>query len=106
LIEKPNITASELWADSILTTLNFKQLVGQTLMIPAWSRSITADPIVLSAIEKQEVGGIIFFQGSPLSQAYLQNYYQQSPNYCLPDYLECDCLQTFRQSGSGSNSAH
>ncbi len=78
LIEKPNLNNSEKWADSILKTLNFKQLVGQTLMIPAWSRNIAADPVVLSAIEKQEVGGIIFFQGSPLSQAYLQNFYQQS----------------------------
>lgn len=75
---KPAFALSEKWADSILKTLNFKQLVGQTLMVPAWSRNSTIDPIVLSAIEKQEVGGIIFFQGSPYTQAYQQNFYQQS----------------------------
>lgn len=75
---KPALALSEKWADSILKTLNFKQLVGQTLMVPAWSRNSTIDPIVLSAIEKQEVGGIIFFQGSPYTQAYQQNFYQQS----------------------------
>ena len=58
---KPALKMSENWADSILKTLNFKQLVGQTLMVPAWSKTNTIDPIVLSAIEKQEVGGIIFY---------------------------------------------
>ena len=75
---KPALALSEKWADSILKTLNFKQLVGQTLMVPAWSKTNTIDPIVLSAIEKQEVGGIIFFQGSPYTQAYQHNFYQQS----------------------------
>ncbi len=74
----PSLKASERWADSLLSTLNFKQLIGQTLMIPAWSRSLKSDSIVTKAIQNQEVGGIIFFQGSPYAQAYLQNFYQQS----------------------------
>ena len=75
--EFPSFNASQKWADSLLKTLSFKQMVGQTLMIPAWSRSLKTDTNIIKAIKNQEVGGIIFFQGSPYAQAYLQNYYQQ-----------------------------
>ncbi len=84
----PSLSNSQKWADSVLKTLNFKQLVGQTLMIPAWSRSIKVDTIISKAIQNQEVGGIIFFQGSPYAQAYLQNFYQQSSK--LPLLISID----------------
>lgn len=66
--------------------LTFRQQVAQTLMVPAWSREARAEETIdsidyqkklLYQIRDCGVGGIIFFQGSPLNQVYLTNYFQQ-----------------------------
>lgn len=68
---------SEIWADSLLKTLTFKQMLGQTMMVPAWTRNAEIDPVVLSQIRDWEVGGIIFFQGTAVNQSMALNFYQQ-----------------------------
>ena len=66
------------WSDSVLKTLNLKECIAQTMMIPAWSNK-GAEHIaqVEELVASYRVGGIIFFQGDPLSQVYLTNYFQQ-----------------------------
>ena len=74
------------FAEKLAASLTFKQQLAQTLMVPAWSREALIDEPLDSAkfqksllyqIRELGVGGIIFFQGSPLNEIYQTNYYQQ-----------------------------
>ena len=71
-IEKP-------WIDSLMSALTVEEKIGQLIMIPAYSNqreSSYRDVELL--IEKYHVGGIVFFQGSPLKQLELTNRYQKA----------------------------
>jgi len=70
-------TAAHHWADSLLQQLSLPRMAAQTLMMAAWSRDRAVRPELLQNVEKYGIGGIIFFQGHPLDQAYLTNFYQQ-----------------------------
>jgi len=72
----PSVTAQK-WADSLLKTMSLERMAAQTLMMPAWSRDRSIRPDLLKNVEELGIGGIIFFQGHPLDQAYLSNFYQQ-----------------------------
>jgi len=65
------------WVDSIMKKLTFKQMVAQTLMIPVWTRTPELDNKVIYAVEKLEVGSLIFFQGTPTTHLHAVNFYQQ-----------------------------
>ena len=74
------------FAEKLTATLTFKQQLAQTLMVPAWSRE-TAIEVPLDSLKYQKtllyqikelgVGGVIFFQGNPLSELYQTNFFQQ-----------------------------
>ena len=74
-------------ANTLVAKMPFREQVAQMLMVPAWTReNKTIDLIdstegdsfnLLYQIRKLGVGGILFFQGHPLTQTYLYNYYQQ-----------------------------
>ena len=36
--EYPNVKQSQTWADSVLRSLSFEQLIAQKLMVPVWTR--------------------------------------------------------------------
>ena len=66
------------WGDSLLSTLSLREQIGQMMMIAAWSNKGNEHiQDVENLIRKYHVGGICFFQGHPLKQAYQTNYYQQ-----------------------------
>lgn len=66
-----------LWADSLLHTLTLDQKVGQLFVVSAYSNQKETDYQKLQdQISKYNLGGLIFFQGSPLQQAILTNRYQ------------------------------
>lgn len=66
------------WGDSILATLTLREQIGQMMMIAAWSnKGFEHTNDVETLIRRYNIGGICFFQGHPLKQAYLTNYYQQ-----------------------------
>lgn len=69
--------ASRQWADSVFSTLSYKQRIGQLFMIEAFSNK-DANHVkqVAALIDSFDVGGLIFFQGGPMRQANLTNYYQ------------------------------
>ena len=71
--------AQSSWADSTLNTMSLDEKIGQLIMVAAYSNKDSVYENHLGAtIEKHHIGGIIFFQGSPLSQALMTNTYQQS----------------------------
>lgn len=69
--------SAKAWVDSVFHTLNKEEKIAQLIMIRAHS-NLGPDHIaqVTELIQKYNVGGLIFFQGGPIRQANLTNYYQ------------------------------
>ncbi len=68
----------EQWVDSVFNSLNEREKIGQLLMIRAHSNKTKAyHEMVARIIRQQKVGGLCFFQGGPLRQVDLVNYYQK-----------------------------
>ncbi|MCB0474320.1 MAG: serine hydrolase [Flavobacteriaceae bacterium] len=66
------------WVDSIIKNMSLDQKIGQLLMIDTYSNRDAKHMADIDwMIQKYEVGGIIFFQGTPAKQLELTNHYQQ-----------------------------
>jgi beta-N-acetylhexosaminidase len=65
------------WVDSVFKSLNDDQKIAQLMVIRAHS-NLGADHVakVVNDISKYNVGALCFFQGGPIRQANLTNYYQ------------------------------
>ncbi|MGH2553712.1 MAG: glycoside hydrolase family 3 N-terminal domain-containing protein, partial [Chitinophagaceae bacterium] len=70
------LTATQ-WTDSVFNSLNDDQKIAQLMVIRAHS-NLGADHVakVVNDIKKYNVGALCFFQGGPVRQANLTNYYQ------------------------------
>ncbi len=67
----------KLWVDSVLNSLSIEERIAQMIMISSRTTSSKTDlDSVVSLIKRYNVGGVIFFKGSPVSQAIITNYYQ------------------------------
>ncbi|MCH7402856.1 glycoside hydrolase family 3 N-terminal domain-containing protein [Belliella kenyensis] len=67
-----------IWVDSVFNTMNFEQRLGQLFMVAAYSnKGEQHKQEIAKLISEQQLGGVIFFQGGPVRQAHLTNYYQQ-----------------------------
>jgi beta-N-acetylhexosaminidase len=65
------------WVDSEFYSMTPDQRIGQLFMVAAFSNSKYPERVKLAAlIAKYNIGGLIFFQGGPVRQAKLTNYYQ------------------------------
>ena len=77
------------WADSIYNKMSLEEKIGQLFMIAAYSNK---DSVHLkkidSLIQNQKVGGVIFFQGSPVRQAQLTNHFQSKTK--VPLFIAID----------------
>ena len=69
--------SSAQWVDSVFNSLTPEQRIAQLMVIRAHS-NLGADHIakVVSDIQQYNVGALCFFQGGPVRQANLTNYYQ------------------------------
>lgn len=66
------------WGDSLLKTMTLREQIAQMMMVAAWSNKGPEHVAeVEELISRYRIGGLCFFQGHPLKQAYLTNYYQQ-----------------------------
>lgn len=73
----PIISAADHWADSVLQTLSPDERLAQLFMVAAYSNKSLAEQASLTElIKKYNIGGLIFFQGGPLTQAKYTNYWQ------------------------------
>ncbi|HEX8356913.1 MAG TPA: glycoside hydrolase family 3 N-terminal domain-containing protein, partial [Segetibacter sp.] len=71
-----NLPANE-WVDSVFKSLNRKEKIAQLMVIRAHSNLGEAHiASVTEQIKKYKVGGLCFFQGGPVRQAALTNFYQ------------------------------
>lgn len=74
VIESP---AARKWADSVLSTLTYQEKLGQLFMVDAFSNKDQLHVQKIAAlVDSFHIGGLIFFQGGPVRQAELTNYYQ------------------------------
>jgi len=66
------------WVDSVYKSLSKDQRIAQLIIVRAHSNK-GADHVaaVANDIKKYNVGALCFFQGGPIRQANLTNYYQQ-----------------------------
>lgn len=65
------------WVDSLLHTMTVDEKIGQLFMVAGYTNEKMNMTEIVSEISKYKIGGICFFQGGPVKQAMLTNYYQQ-----------------------------
>ncbi len=71
------VKARDKWVDSIFNKLNDQQRIAQLFMVAAYSnRDEKHKEEIVNLIAEYEIGGLIFFQGTPTKQAQLTNDYQ------------------------------
>jgi beta-N-acetylhexosaminidase len=77
------------WVDSVFNSQTFEQRLGQLFMVAAYSnKDERHKQEIAKLIQEQQLGGLIFFQGGPLRQAHLTNYYQSISK--VPLYIAMD----------------
>jgi beta-glucosidase-like glycosyl hydrolase/CubicO group peptidase (beta-lactamase class C family) len=65
------------WARDVMRDLTPEEKIGQLFMVAAYSnRGAEHVEQIANLIDKYHIGGLIFFQGGPVRQAKLTNYYQ------------------------------
>src|SRR5687768_9978020 len=66
------------WVDSVFRTLDLDGKIGQVLMVPAnsYSDQQTLEKLA-GQIKKFRIGGVVFTQGGPVSQAHATNFLQR-----------------------------
>lgn len=75
VIADPTLTTK--WVDSVYQSLTLEEKIGQLFMVAAYSnKSETENHKIDDLITKNNVGGLIFFQGGPIRQAKLTNRFQ------------------------------
>ncbi len=66
------------WVDSVLKSMTPEERIAQLIMVAAFSnRDSVHENEIVRMIEKQKIGGLIFFQGGPGREANLINHYQK-----------------------------
>jgi len=77
-VDKQSGSLEQLWVDSVYSSLNSQQRIGQLFMLRANSDIDSAEIKELSRLIKgYNIGGLCFFKGGPVRQAILTNYYQK-----------------------------
>jgi beta-N-acetylhexosaminidase len=77
------------WVSSKLSEMTSDQKIGQIFMVRAYSKGNEAETnLIVEYIEKYHIGGICFFQGSPLTQLNLINEYQKKST--IPMFMGID----------------
>ncbi len=71
-----NNSKADQWVDSVFKTLSPDERTGQLFMVAAYSKTTAPNSEIVSLINNQKIGGLIFMQGGPGRQAILNNHYQ------------------------------
>ncbi len=80
LFSKPSYSQSGMqpWVDSVYNSLSLDQKIGQLFMVAAYSGTEKYnEQKIKSLIRNQQIGGLIFMQGTATKQANLTNQYQR-----------------------------
>ncbi len=76
-LPKVDTLRQSVWVDSLMKSLTLREKIAQSFMVSAYSNKDQKhiDEIV-ALVKNEKIGGLIFFQGGPVRQARLTNYYQ------------------------------
>jgi beta-glucosidase-like glycosyl hydrolase/CubicO group peptidase (beta-lactamase class C family) len=76
-LQSKDTLAQQKWVDSIINTMSVDEKIGQLFMVQAYSNKDERHySAIENLIEKYQIGGLIFMQGTALKQAKLTNKYQ------------------------------
>lgn len=76
--------AKNSWVDSVYNRLSLEERIGQLFIVAAYSGGKSYnEPAISKLIAAHQIGGLIFMQGNPESQAKLTNQYQQAAHVPL-----------------------
>jgi beta-glucosidase-like glycosyl hydrolase/CubicO group peptidase (beta-lactamase class C family) len=65
------------WADSVFNSLSLDERIAQLFLVAAYSnKDKRHEDEIAALVSKYNIGGLIFFQGSPVKQAMETNYFQ------------------------------
>ncbi|MDF1574260.1 MAG: glycoside hydrolase family 3 N-terminal domain-containing protein [Bacteroidales bacterium] len=82
--DPPFLDTGGAWADSLMEGMSLEERIAQMIMVYGYSNMGPAhEKAVLKQVNRQKVGGILFFQGEPLKQARLTNLYQMAADIPL-----------------------
>jgi len=74
----PYFNADWNWVDSVYKSLTPRERIGQLIMVAGFSnRGPEHQQMIEGLIREYGIGGVAFFQGGPVRQAYLVNRYQE-----------------------------
>lgn len=69
----------EAWVEQVFQSLSEEQRIGQLFLVAAYSnKNETHYKTIEELIQRYNIGGLIFFQGTAIKQAQLTNRYQQA----------------------------
>ena len=72
------------WVDSVYSSLNPEQRIGQLIMAAAYSKpNQVNETALLEMIKRYQIGGVIFFKGSPQRQVEMLNTLQNASSVPL-----------------------
>jgi beta-N-acetylhexosaminidase len=72
------LDASRSWIDSVMQSLTPEERIAQLFMVAAYSnKDRTHEEEIEKLVRRYNIGGLCFFQGSPVRQALLTNRYQE-----------------------------
>ena len=76
-LDSKETALQQLWVDSVFHALTFEERLGQLFMVAAYSNKDQRHVDEISdLIQKENLGGLVFFQGGPNRQARLTNLFQ------------------------------
>jgi len=69
----------EAWVDNVFQSLSEEQRIAQLFLVAAYANKDEAHySAIEELIQRYNIGGLIFFQGTPINQVALTNRYQQT----------------------------
>ena len=75
--QPPFIGVHSAWVDSVFNSMTPDERLGQLFVVASWSNKDSEHrEEIAGIIKKYHIGGIIFFQGGPVRQAMMTNYFQ------------------------------
>ncbi|MGK7389542.1 MAG: glycoside hydrolase family 3 N-terminal domain-containing protein [Candidatus Cyclobacteriaceae bacterium M2_1C_046] len=79
------------WVDSVFSTLDTEQKIGQLIMIPAYAGGNEEHyKDLINLLKDHHIGGVVFMEGNPITQAKLTNTLQENSSIPLLTGMEAD----------------
>lgn len=94
------LKGAEAWSDSIMRTMTHEQKIAQFFMVAAYSDKRNNEKVLKELITKNEIGGLIFFQGDSSSQKLMTQKLQQVTKVPLLIGMDAEWGPAMRLTGA------